>query len=79
MASVKANPNMVIPNKSLRKLGFLETAVKKPAKTIPIPVPTPANAIDAKPAPIVFEANKKEAEKFIVFLKKKKLQYNVKI
>jgi len=39
--------------------GFLDKADKKPANTIPIPTPEPANDIVAKPAPINLDNNKR--------------------
>jgi hypothetical protein len=53
-ASVRANPRIAIPNTSFLAAGFRPTAVTNDAKILPIPTPTPARAITAKPAPINF-------------------------
>ena len=46
-----------IPKTSFFALGFLPIAVTNAAKIFPIPTPTPANAITARPAPISFAAS----------------------
>lgn len=51
IASVKANPNIAILNKSSFKEGFREVPRTKAPKTIPIPIPAPANPMVANPAP----------------------------
>ncbi len=41
-------------NNSSAKSGFLETAIKKEPKTIPIPAPAPARPVVDNPATIIF-------------------------
>jgi hypothetical protein len=53
VASVNAKPNKQYLNNSSAKSGFLETAIKKEPKTIPIPAPAPARPVVHKPAPII--------------------------
>ena len=52
IASVSAKPKIVNPNNCCLKDGFRAKEFTKAAKTIPIPAPTPARPIVAKPAPI---------------------------
>ncbi len=54
IASVSANPRIVNPKSCCLNEGFLANEFTKAAKTIPIPAPTPASPIVAKPAPICF-------------------------
>lgn len=53
-ASVKANPKIAYENKSDLIEGFLDVPLIKAAKTIPTPIPAPANPIVVSPAPIIF-------------------------
>ena len=55
-ASVRANPNIAQLNSILFIDGFLETELSKLPNIIPIPLPTPAKATVAKPAPIILNS-----------------------
>ena len=48
---------MPMPKTSPRAAGFLAIEDTKDEKIFPIPIPTPANAITARPAPINFAAS----------------------
>ena len=54
IASVKAKPKIVKPKSCCLNDGLRAKELTNAAKTIPIPAPTPANPIVAKPAPICF-------------------------
>jgi len=54
--SVNANLNRAYPIKVFANKGLRLAALIKDPNTIPIPAPTPANAINALPAPIIFAA-----------------------
>ena len=58
MASVSAKPKIAILNNSSFKDGFLEMLKINEPKTLPIPIPAPANPIVDKPAPIHLKPNK---------------------
>jgi len=58
MASVRANPNSAYENNFASSFGFLEYAIKNPAKITPIPTPLPIMDIAANPAPTNFKPNK---------------------
>ena len=52
VASANANPRIEYENSCPLNEGFLETALIRAAKTIPIPTPAPHSPIEASPAPI---------------------------
>ena len=56
IASVKANPKIAILKSSSFKEGFRDVPKTKAPKTVPIPIPAPANPIVANPAPRHFAA-----------------------
>lgn len=63
IASTNAKPKIALLNNSELKLGFREILVNNPFQIIPIPLPTPANAIVAKPAPNILNSNNIEKKK----------------
>src|SRR5262245_37222621 len=57
MASVSAKPSSTLPNTFGAAAGLRNAPETKLPKMLPIPTPTPASAIVAKPAPISFAAS----------------------
>lgn len=56
IASVRANPRIARRKSSSFSLGLRETPTTREEKISPIPTPTPASALVARPAPISFAA-----------------------
>src|SRR5271165_5975521 len=52
-ASVRAKPRMARPNTLARAAGLRATLLTRAAKMLPMPTPTPASAITARPEPTI--------------------------
>lgn len=75
--SVKAKPNKAYPINCFAISGFLDALLIREPKTIPIPAPTPARAIRALPAPIIFAASTIEMTQLSMYHKPNRILFLV--